>query len=67
MAGWDLYQRRKPAQVEQPYAPPPIFITIEKKEAIGGLIGGPLDGPDIKVIDVAPQEPDQAAPTAPND
>ncbi len=66
-SGWDLYQRRKPAEVEQPYAPPPIFITLEKKEAIEGLIGGPLEEPNIKVIDVVPQEPDQAAPTAPSD
>ncbi len=66
-SGWDLYGRRKPAEVEQPYTPPPIIITLEKKALIEGLIGGPLEGPDIKIIDVPQQEPDPAAPTAPSD
>jgi len=66
-SGWDLYQRRKPAEVEQPYVPQPIIINLEKKALIEGLIGGPLEGPNIKVIDVLPQESDQAAPTAPKD
>ena len=66
-SGWDLYRRRKPADVEQPYAPPPIIITLAKKALIEGLTGEPLEWPNIKIIDVPPQEPDQAAPTAPND
>ena len=67
-AGWDLYGRRKPEEVEQPQGPTIIYISQEKREAIEGLIGGPLlDGPGFTVIDVAPQEPDEAAPTAPND
>ena len=67
-SGWDLYGRRKPEEVEQPQGPTIIYITQEKKEAIEGLIGGPLlDGPGFTVIDVPSQEPDEAAPTASSD
>jgi hypothetical protein len=67
-SGWDLYGRHKPEQTEQPQGPTIIYITQEKKKAIEGMIGGPLeDGPNVKVIDVRPQEPDEAVPTALND
>ena len=67
-SGWDLYGRRKPAEVEQPQGPTIIYVTQEKKALIEGMIGEPLiDGPGFQIIDVSPQEADEAAPTAPSD
>ena len=61
-SGWDLYARRKPEEIEQPQGPTIIYITQEKKEKLERMIGGPLEGPDIKVIDVPAEESGQAKP-----
>lgn len=64
-SGWDLYGRHKPEQIEQPQGPTYILITQERKEKFERMIGEPLeDGPGLKVIDVPPQEPEDAAPAA---
>lgn len=67
-SGWNLHGRHKPAEVEQPQGPTIIYVTQEKKALIEGMIGEPLiDGPGFQIINVSPQEPDQAAPTATSD
>ena len=66
-SGWDLYARRKPEEIEQPQGPTIIYITQEKKEKLERMIGGLLEGPDIKVIDVPAGDSDQGAPAVTND